>query len=125
MNCIINLHVWQSPAFGSPQDSPASGGGLCVCVCVCVYESVRLHKGRHNATNRLPQQFAAANFEGMAVFVSAVMPARQVFGEVQCLVIAVGDVKDGCNRVLTGFHVTSPRATCLYAALTYVRAQVT
>ena len=35
-------------------------------------------------------------------FVSVVfMFARRVFGEVSCLVFAVGHVKDGCNRVLT------------------------
>ena len=37
--------------------------------CVCV--RVGSPKGRHNATSRLRLQFAAANFEGMAVFVSA------------------------------------------------------
>ena len=83
-------------------------------MCVCV--RVGSPKGRHNATSRLRQQFAAAKFEGMAAFVFASYAREAVFGEVQCLVIAVGHVKDGYN-LLTGFHVTSPWTTCLYAAL--------
>ena len=69
--------------FKWPHRASATGSGMaprvhttcqcdamCMCVCMIIIR-VGSPKGRHNATNRLRQQFAAANFEGMAVFVPA------------------------------------------------------